>query len=94
MSSYEHVVKGKLSLKGGALPVVGGVKKKKKKSKNKDKEVEEAPLELALEAHEEGAEGEDGETPRTEYRPDTRTGKGLLMFDVGLAAAGHTISCS
>ena len=27
------MVKGKLSLKGGALPVAGGVKKKKKKSK-------------------------------------------------------------
>ena len=33
MSSYENVVGGKLKLKGKALDVAGGVKKKKKKIK-------------------------------------------------------------
>jgi len=33
MSSYDNVVGGKLKLKGKALDVAGGVKKKKKKNK-------------------------------------------------------------
>jgi len=38
MSSYDNVVGGKLKLKGKALDVAGGVKKKKKKNKrNQDK---------------------------------------------------------
>ena len=34
--SFENVIGGKLSLKGGALPVVGGIKKKKRKSKTNE----------------------------------------------------------
>lgn len=34
--SFDNVIGGKLSLKGGALPVVGGVKKKKKKAKTNE----------------------------------------------------------
>jgi hypothetical protein len=33
MSEYENVVGGKLKLKGKALDVAGGIKKKKKKTK-------------------------------------------------------------
>lgn len=34
--SFDNVVGGKLNLKGGALPVVGGIKKKKKKAKTNE----------------------------------------------------------
>lgn len=49
--SFNNVIGGKLNLKGGALPVVGGVKKKKKKKPQTD-------LALTMgEAHADGGEG-------------------------------------
>lgn len=50
--SFDNVVGGKLNLKGGSLPVVGGIKKKKKKSKPN-----ELVLQLALQMRMSGRGG-------------------------------------
>lgn len=48
MSSYDNVVGGKLKLKGKALDVAGGVKKKKKKNKrNQDQLLQVAEDEIS-----------------------------------------------
>ncbi|KAM5566211.1 protein FAM32A-like [Rosa sericea] len=43
MSAYDNVVIGKLKLKGKALDVKGGIKKKKKRSKTYDYDYDQSP---------------------------------------------------
>ncbi|XP_057549745.1 uncharacterized protein LOC130827884 [Amaranthus tricolor] len=82
MSAYDHVVSGKLKLKGKALDVkTGGIKKKKKKQKKQHEEVSEIKQDANLDDGNAELSVVTNEDDNNESDKSTRKDKALNFAD-------------